>query len=313
LTDIPFQEGEVMRSRTKTLLFESALVLLSALLCLPSAALAAKAKAAKIDLNTATQKELEDLPGVGEATAKKIIAGRPYSSVGDLEKAGVSKATIDKIRPLVTASKSSAKEAAPAKAAPAVEPAKEKSATKEKTGAKEKSAAAEPARAPAGASKPVDLNTATQKELEDLPGVGEATAKKIIAGRPYSSVDDLAKAGVSKSTIGKIQPLVVVGAAPAASRPMAPAAKPAAAAKPAPAEPSRAEQPASKPAPASQAQATSQPAPPAKGMVWVNTETKVFHREGDQWYGKTKQGKYMTEADALKAGYRESKQKPAAK
>ncbi|HSP94601.1 MAG TPA: helix-hairpin-helix domain-containing protein [Thermoanaerobaculia bacterium] len=301
-----------MRSRMKILLFESALVLLSAVLCLPSAALAAKAKAAKIDLNTATQKELEDLPGVGEATAKKIIAGRPYSSVGDLEKAGVSKATIDKIRPLVTASKSSAKAAAPT-AAPAVEPAKEKSAAKEKTGAKEKSAAAEPARAPAGVSKPVDLNTATQKELEDLPGVGEATAKKIIAGRPYSSVDDLAKAGVSKSTIGKIQSLVVVGAAPAASRPMAPAAKPAAAARPAPAEPSRAEQPASKPAPASQAQATSQPAPPVKGMVWVNTETKVFHREGDKWYGNTKHGKYMTEADALKAGYRESKQKPAAK
>ncbi|HLN57256.1 MAG TPA: helix-hairpin-helix domain-containing protein [Thermoanaerobaculia bacterium] len=301
-----------MRSRMKILLFESALVLLSAVLCLPSAALAAKAKAEKIDLNTATQKELEDLPGVGEATAKKIIAGRPYSSVGDLEKAGVSKATIDKIRPLVTASKSSAKAAAPA-AAPSVEPAKEKSAAKEKTGAKEKSAAAEPARAPAGASKPVDLNTATQKELEDLPGVGEATARKIIAGRPYSSVDDLAKAGVSKSTIGKIQSLVVVGAAPAASRPMAPAAKPAAAARPAPAEPSRAEQPASKPAPASQAQATSQPAPPAKGMVWVNTETKVFHREGDKWYGNTKHGKYMTEADALKAGYRESKQKPAAK
>jgi hypothetical protein len=40
------------------------------------------------------------------------------------------------------------------------------------------------------------------------------------------------------------------------------------------------------------------------GMVWVNTETKVFHREGSRYYGKTKQGKYMSEDEAVAAGYR---------
>src|SRR5215471_18867779 len=44
----------------------------------------------------------------------------------------------------------------------------------------------------------------------------------------------------------------------------------------------------------------------AKGLVWVNTGTKVYHKEG-QFYGKTKQGRFMTEADAQKAGYREAK------
>jgi hypothetical protein len=46
----------------------------------------------------------------------------------------------------------------------------------------------------------------------------------------------------------------------------------------------------------------------ASGKVWVNTETGVYHT-GGQWYGATKQGKFMTEQEAIKAGYRASKTK----
>ena len=50
----------------------------------------------------------------------------------------------------------------------------------------------------------------------------------------------------------------------------------------------------------------------AKGMVWVNTNTKVYHKDGE-FYGKTKQGKFMAEADAQKAGYRAAKAGAASK
>lgn len=43
----------------------------------------------------------------------------------------------------------------------------------------------------------------------------------------------------------------------------------------------------------------------AGGMVWVNTDTGVYHKDG-RWYGKTKAGKFMSEDDAKKAGYKSS-------
>ncbi len=42
----------------------------------------------------------------------------------------------------------------------------------------------------AGGSSKTSINTADQEKLEDLPGIGEVTAKKIITSRPYTSIDD---------------------------------------------------------------------------------------------------------------------------
>jgi hypothetical protein len=44
----------------------------------------------------------------------------------------------------------------------------------------------------------------------------------------------------------------------------------------------------------------------ASGQVWVNTETGIYHKSG-KWFGATKHGKFMSEPDAVKAGYRAAK------
>lgn len=44
-----------------------------------------------------------------------------------------------------------------------------------------------------------------------------------------------------------------------------------------------------------------------KSLVWVNLNTKVFHKDG-ALYGKTKNGKFMAEADAVKAGFHAAKE-----
>lgn len=57
----------------------------------------------KINLNTASQEELESLPTVGEKTAEQIIKNRPYNSIYDLKKIkGIGDKTIDAIKEVTT-------------------------------------------------------------------------------------------------------------------------------------------------------------------------------------------------------------------
>jgi DNA uptake protein ComE-like DNA-binding protein len=335
------------------------------LLMVSGGAAPAAEKKEKVDLNTASMSELESLPGVGPAIAKRIVDNRPYSSVAGLSKAGVTDATLAKLRGMVTVSRARSE-------APKSEPAAKKE-SRETARSEPKSAAA-----PSGGDK-VDVNSASVRELQSLPGVGPAIAKRIVENRPYSSMPDLARAGVSDALLTKIRPSIRVGRAEAPARAPEKKAETTTSRAPAPAaqtgnrEPARTEErkasttgpvdlntataaelealpgigpayakhivdnrpyasvaelskaglPAStidrirtmvRATPPRSARASESgsgaeapyQAPPSHGLVWVNLDTKIFHREGDRWYGRTKHGKYVTEAAALREGDRVS-------
>src|SRR5713226_7216578 len=80
-------------------------------------------------------------------------------------------------------------------------------------------------------AKPVNINAATSEELQQVPGIGPATADKILQMRKsygaFKSVDDLlAIRGLGPKRLEKMRKYLVAGK-PAAPKPTTPSAKPA--------------------------------------------------------------------------------------
>jgi DNA uptake protein ComE-like DNA-binding protein len=55
-----------------------------------------------IDLNIASEAELRTLPGITADYARRIIAGRPYHSIEEVQKTGIPRAVLDRISPPAT-------------------------------------------------------------------------------------------------------------------------------------------------------------------------------------------------------------------
>jgi competence protein ComEA len=141
----------------------------------------------RVDLNQADRGELLQLPGVGPKLATQIEQSRQglggFDSVDALEKVpGIGPAKLDAMRPFVAVSTQP-----PASSEKAESPSK---------------------------AKPIDLNRATDAELQDLPGIGPKIAQRIIderLKRPFQSVDDLRRvSGIGAKTLERLRPFVMV-------------------------------------------------------------------------------------------------------
>lgn len=148
----------------------------------------------RIDPNLASEEELDRLPGIGPALARAIALDRrrqgPFLTLGDLERVpGLGSSTVDRLAAFVTLPRSLGTRAG-------------------RDGADSKGGRTSSAR--------LDLNRASQAELEALPGIGPARASAIVRWRDehglFRDLEDLLQVpGIGSGTLERLRSLVTVG------------------------------------------------------------------------------------------------------
>ncbi|MBI2806747.1 MAG: helix-hairpin-helix domain-containing protein [Planctomycetes bacterium] len=151
-----------------------------------------------LDLNRATRGELRLLPGLGDALAQRVIDHRPFRSVDDLRQVpGIGPKTLERLRPRLFVSQHESYTAFDDD-----EPMPRES--KPRTARLSKKALL--------LTEPINVNQASQKELQKLPGIGPKLSQRILDVREkgaFTTVADMRRVpGIGPKTIENLRPYV---------------------------------------------------------------------------------------------------------